>query len=163
MWEDLPLWRSSLCAVQVSRFKRLPAMEKPLSRIGSEKKGLNKIQIYLRDTRLACRAGLRCIYKAALALYVFLRKPQKTTIHNSLRSVKQTAVWRLKPFPLRSKVIRLQPAMPLLSPQGKNDRLRYRSAEWTVSTPWSARFQLRWHLRLRLGNVSKLPFLSACT
>ena len=26
-----------------------------------------------------------------------------------------------------------------------------------------ARFQLRWHLRLRLGNVSKLPFLSACT
>ena len=55
------------------------------------------------------------------------------------RSIKQTAVWRLKPFPLRSKVIRLQPAMPLLSPQGKNDRLRYRSAEWTVSTPWSAR------------------------
>ena len=30
-------------------------------------------------------------------------------------------------------------SMPLLSPQGKNDRLRYRSAEWTVSTPWSAR------------------------
>ena len=49
------------------------------------------------------------------------------------------------------------------SPQGKNDRLRYRSAEWTVSTPWPARFQLRWHLRLRLGNVSTLPFLSACT
>ena len=47
------------------------------------------------------------------------------------------------------------------SPQGKDDRLRYRSAEWTVSTPWPARFQLRWHLRLRLGNVSKLPFLSA--
>ena len=46
--------------------------------------------------------------------------------------IKQTAVWRLKPFPLRSKVIRLQLAMPLLSPQGKNDRLRYRSAEWTV-------------------------------
>ena len=58
---------------------------------------------------------------------------KKATIHNSLRSIKQTAVWRLKPFPLRSKVIRLQPAMPLLSPQGKNDRLRYRSAEWTVS------------------------------
>ena len=75
--------------------------------------------------------GISCI-KAALALYVFLRKPQKTTIHNSLRSVKQTAVWRLKPFPLRSKVIRLQPAMPLLSPQGKNDRLRYRSTEWTL-------------------------------
>ena len=54
-------------------------------------------------------------------------------------------------------------SMPLLSPQGKNDRLRYRSAEWTVSTPWPERFQLRWHLRLRLGNVSKLPFLSACT
>ena len=49
------------------------------------------------------------------------------------------------------------------TPQGKNDRLRYRSAEWTASTPWPARFQLRWHLRLRLGNVSKLPFLSACT
>ena len=29
--------------------------------------------------------------------------------------------------------------------------------------PWPERFQLRWHLRLRLGNVSKLPFLSACT
>ena len=54
-------------------------------------------------------------------------------------------------------------SMPLLSPQGKNNRLRYRSAEWTVSTPWPARFQLRWHLRLRLGNVSTLPFLSACT
>ena len=54
-------------------------------------------------------------------------------------------------------------SMPLLSPQGKNDRLRYRSAEWTLSTPWPERFQLRWHLRLRLGNVSKLPFLSACT
>ena len=27
---------------------------------------------------------------------------------------------------------RLQQSMPLLSPQGKNDRLRYRSAEWTV-------------------------------
>ena len=54
-------------------------------------------------------------------------------------------------------------SMPLLSPQGKNDRLRYCSAEWTVSTPWPERFQLCWHLRLRLGNVSKLPFLSACT
>ena len=54
-------------------------------------------------------------------------------------------------------------SMPLLSPQGKNDRLRYRSAEWTVGTPWPERFQLRWHLRMRLGNVSKLPFLSACT
>ena len=54
-------------------------------------------------------------------------------------------------------------SMPLLSPQGKNDRLRYRSAEWTLSTPWPERFQLRWHLRMRLGNVSKLPFLSACT
>jgi hypothetical protein len=42
MWEDLPLWRSSPCAVQVSRFKRLPAMEKPLSRIGSEKKEYTK-------------------------------------------------------------------------------------------------------------------------
>ena len=50
-----------------------------------------------------------------------------------------------------------------VTPQGKNDRLRYRSAEWIVSTPWPERFQLRWHLRLRLGNVSKLPFLSACT
>ena len=28
---------------------------------------------------------------------------------------------------------------------------------------WPERFQLRWQLRLRLGNVSKLPFLSACT
>ena len=34
-------------------------------------------------------------------------------------------------------------SMPLLSPQGKNDRLRYRSAEWALSTPWTARFQLR--------------------
>ena len=58
---------------------------------------------------------------------------------------------------------RLQQSMPLLSPQGKNDRLRYSSAEWTVSTPWPERFQLCWHLRRRLGNVSKLPFLSACT
>ena len=44
--------------------------------------------------------------------------------------------------------------------------------EWSPSLPqcgvdrhpsWPERFQLRWHLRLRLGNVSKLPFLSACT
>ena len=58
---------------------------------------------------------------------------------------------------------RLQQSMPLLSPQGKHYRLLYRSAEWTVRTSWPARFQLRWHLRLRLRNVSKLPFLSACT
>ena len=110
---------------------------------------------------------------------------QSSSIHNSLRSIKQTAVWRLessspenfgdsailpkaKSLHLLSKfsppeATRLQQSMPLLSPQGKNDRLRYRSAEWTVSTPWPERFQLRWHLRLRLGNVSKLPFLSACT
>ena len=111
---------------------------------------------------------------------------QSSSIHNSLRSIKQTAVWRLSSFSpgkfceLRDfaygqnlcvlyakfpppKAKRLQLAMPLLSPQGKNDRLRYRSAEWTVSTPWPERFQLRWHLRLHRGNVSKLPFLSACT
>ena len=41
-------------------------------------------------------------------------------------------VWRLKPFPLRSKVIRLQQFMPLSSPQGKNDRIRYRRPEWTL-------------------------------
>ena len=44
---------------------------------------------------------------------------KKATIHNSLRSVKQTAVWRLKPFPLRSKVIRLQLAMPLGPHRGR--------------------------------------------
>ena len=49
------------------------------------------------------------------------------------------------------------------SPHRGSYRLRYHSAEWTVGTPWPARFQLRWHLRLRLGNVSTLPFLSACT
>ncbi len=37
------------------------------------------------------------------------------------------------------EAIRLKLVMPLLSPQGKNDRLRYRSAEWTVSTPWPER------------------------
>ena len=111
---------------------------------------------------------------------------QSSSIHNSLRSVKQTAVLRLKSsssanladsaiFPtdkisaffmqnfLLQKPKDSSWSMPLLSPQGKNDRLRYRSAEWTVGTPWPERFQLRWHLRLRLGNVSKLPFLSACT
>ena len=90
---------------------------------------------------------------------------QSSSIHNSLRSIKQTAVWRLessspenfgdsailpkaKSLHLLSKfsppeATRLQLSMPLLSPQGKNERLRYRSAEWTVSTPWPARFQLR--------------------
>ena len=54
-------------------------------------------------------SGIRCIYRAALALYVFLRKPQSSTkslerqrknaiIHNSLRSIKQIAVWLLSPF-----------------------------------------------------------------
>ena len=104
----------------------------------------------------------------------------------SLRSIKQTAVWRLSSFSpgkfceLRDfaygqnlcvlyakfpppKAKRLQLVYAPQSPQGKNDRLRYRSAEWTVSSSWPARFQLRWHLRLRLGNISKLPFLSACT
>ena len=111
---------------------------------------------------------------------------QSSSIHNSLRSIKQTAVWRLSSFSpgkfceLRDfaygqnlcvlyakfpppKAKRLQLVYAPQSPQGKKDRLRYRSAEWTVSTPWPERFQLRWHLRLRLGNVSKLPFLSACT
>ena len=106
--------------------------------------------------------------------------------YNSLRSIKQTMVCRLSSFSpgkfceLRDfaygqnlcvlyakfpppKAKRLQLVYAPQSPQGKNDRLRYRSAEWTVSTPWSERFQLCWHLRLRLGNVSKLPFLSACT
>ena len=90
---------------------------------------------------------------------------QSSSIHNSLRSIKQTAVWRLessspenfgdsamlplaKSLHLLSKfsppeATRLQQSMPLLSPQGKNDRLRYRSAERTVSTPWPARLQLR--------------------
>ena len=53
---------------------------------------------------------------------------KKATIHNSLRSVKQTAVWRLKPFPLRSKVIRLQLAMPLSPPTGEDNRQRAGSA-----------------------------------
>ena len=39
-------------------------MEKPLSRIGSEKKELNKIRIYLRDISLVHCAGLRRIYKS---------------------------------------------------------------------------------------------------
>ena len=80
----------------------------------------------------------------------------------SARIYKGTAVWRLSSFSpgkfceLRDfaygqnlcvlyakfpppKATRLQLSMPLLSPQGKNERLRYRSAEWTVSTLWSAR------------------------
>ena len=44
---------------------------------------------------------------------------KKATIHNSLRSIKQTAVWRLKPFPLRSKVIRLQLVYAPLIPTGE--------------------------------------------
>lgn len=83
-------------------------------------------------------------------------------IYNSLRSIKQTAVWRLSSFSpgkfceLRDfaygqnlcvlyakfpppKAKRLQLVYAPQSPQGKNDRLRYRSAEWTVSTPWPAR------------------------
>ena len=91
--------------------------------------------------------------------------------NNSLRSIKQIAVWRLSSFSprqilrtprfcLRTKSLRSlckisssksqkTPAgYAPRSPQGKNDRLRYRSAEWTVSTPWPERFQLRWHLRL---------------
>ena len=74
--------------------------------------------------------GFVVYIKAALALYVFLLKPQSSTkslerqrknatIHNSLRSVKQTAVWRLKPFPLRSKVIRLQLVYAPLIPTGE--------------------------------------------
>ena len=87
---------------------------------------------------------------------------QSSSIHNSLRSIKQTAVWRLSSFSpgkfceLRDfaygqnlcvlyakfpppKAKRLQLVYAPQSPQGKNDRLRYRSAEWTVSTPWPAR------------------------
>ena len=40
-----------------------------------------RIRIYLRDMCLAM-PGISCI-KAALALYAFLRKPQKATIYNS--------------------------------------------------------------------------------
>ena len=80
----------------------------------------------------------------------------------SLRSIKQIAVWRLSSFSpgkfceLRDfayrqnlcvlyakfpppKAKRLQLVYAPRSPQGKNDRLRYRSAEWTLSTPWPAR------------------------
>ena len=149
------------------------------------------IRIYLRDISLVHCAGLRCIYKRHSSssdrkrivsnrrsrLSASERRQPSITRFARLIPLPRAArckspldclliayeVWRLKPFPLRSKVIRLQLAMPLLSPQGKNDRLRYRSAEWTVGTPWPERFQLRWHLRLRLGNVSKLPSLSACT
>ena len=110
---------------------------------------------------------------------------QSSSIQNSLRSVKQTAVLRLKsssssnladsailptskslhPSPRFAppEAIKLKLVMPLLSPQRMNDHLRYRSADWTVSAPWPERFQLCWYLRLRLENVSKLPFLSACT
>ena len=53
--------------------------------------------------------GFVVYIKAALALYVFLLKPQSSTkslerqrknatIHNSLRSIKQIAVWRLSSF-----------------------------------------------------------------
>ena len=49
--------------------------------------------------------------------------------------------------------------MPLLSPQGKNDRLRYRSAEWTVSTPWPDRFQLRYIYKC-VAYKATLPSLS---
>jgi len=47
-------------------------------------------------------------------------------------------VWRLKPFPLQS---RKTPACNAhQSPLGKNDLLRYRRPEWTVSTPWLPSF-----------------------
>ena len=82
---------------------------------------------------------------------------QSSSIHNSLRSIKQTAVWRLSSFSpgkfceLRDfaygqnlyvlyakfpppKAKRLQLVYAPRSPQGKDDRLRYRSAEWTVIT-----------------------------
>ena len=87
---------------------------------------------------------------------------QSSSLHNSLRSIKQIAVWRLSSFSpgkfceLRDfaygqnlcvlyakfpppKAKRLQLVYAPQSPQGKNDRLRYRSAEWTLSTPWPAR------------------------
>ena len=67
--------------------------------------------------------GFVVYIKAELALVVFLRKPSKATINNSLRSIKQTAVWRLSS-----------------SPTGKHYRLRHRSAEWTVSNPWLSIF-----------------------
>ena len=110
---------------------------------------------------------------------------QSSSIHNSLRSIKQTAVWRLESSSpenfgdsailpkakisaslieiLSSRSHKTPAVYAPLIPTGKHYRLRYRSAEWTLSTPWPERFQLRWHLRMRLGNVSKLPFLSACT
>jgi len=132
------------------------------------------------------RAVSEDCHSASVALRCTPSDRQSSSIYNSLRSIKQTAVWRLESssprefrrfrdfakgenlyISYRNSLLQKPKesswSMPLLSPQGKNERLRYRSAEWTVSTPWPERFQLRWHLRLRLGNVSKLPFLSACT
>ena len=81
--------------------------------------------------------------------------------YNSLRSVKQTAVWRLESSSpenfgdsailpkdkisaslieiLSARSHKTPAVYAPLSPQGKNNRLRYSSAEWTLSTPWPAR------------------------
>ena len=59
LWYIWPIWE-----------KNCPAINHSLC---------TKIRIFLRDTSLALRAGLHCIYKAALALCAFLRKPQSST------------------------------------------------------------------------------------
>ena len=140
--------------------------------------------------------GIRCIYKAALVLVVFLRKPtsstkslerqrKNATIHNSLRLIKQTAVWRLESsshenfgdsaiFPsekistslieiLSSRSHKTPAIYAPLIPTGEALSPSLPQCGVDRYPSWPARFQLRWHLRLRLGNVSKLPFLSACT
>ena len=79
---------------------------------------------------------------------------QSSSIHNSLRSIKQTAVWRLESSSpenfgdsailpmakisaslieiLSARSHKTPAVYAPLSPQGKNNRLRYSSAEWTV-------------------------------
>ena len=47
----------------------------------SNSSGSSKVEFYLMTTILGIVSGIRCIYKAALALVAFLRKPTKATIY----------------------------------------------------------------------------------
>ena len=107
------------------------------------------------------RAVSEDCHSASVPLRCTPSERQSSSIHNSLRSIKQIAVLRLKsssPANLADSAIfptdkisasfskicsprsrKTQACNAPQSPQGKNNRLRYRSAKWTVSSSWPAR------------------------
>ena len=108
-----------------------------------------------------CPNGRSGIRRLSFCLRYSPTERQSSSIHNSLslelnKSGLETFVCFLRQilrtprYCLRTKSLRSlckisssksqkTPACNAPNPAGENDRLRYRSAEWTVSTPWPAR------------------------